>query len=598
MAPGLLYITMQPRDDLSPAKFHDWYNNEHGPSRLRLPFITNGFRFRATDTVNGSSSSSHPLSPEWLAIYDVTDMAELKCEPYLRLRRDEIKSKREKEVMAKITIDRRLYDFVESKEVEGYVPLDALTEGEAEAEAEGKKNKRVLVAIIQTLYPDQEEEFNKWYREEHLPLLSRVPGWLRTRRFVSSAVEPTAVREYLSLHEYESHDGPSGPELKAVNATPWRERVMANMVKDRSRRVYEHYYTFTAAPRDLASLSAETEKGATTPFLAPDGLTKTFPTSSTSSSSEPAIPAIQSYIKTPDGVTLPYRLEGSTNPNAPLIILSNSILTHYRIWDDFIATFFSPSSSFYPSNRQYRILRYLTRGRSSNCGQQPITLDVLAADIITILDALRVPKAAALIGVSLGGATVLNTALKYPERVGTFIACDTNAKSPDENSKVWAERIALAEAEGALAAYTDEPIVGGQLAEVTVRRWFVRGGTCDGGKGELEGRFRRVKEMVKDNSLGGFRRVAEALFQYDLREEMGRYRGAKGAFLVGDEDGVLPKTMREMVGMMGRGDARKESEPAAEFLVVEGAGHLPMVEKPERFEELVSGFLGQREVGR
>ncbi|KLJ12634.1 hypothetical protein EMPG_12339 [Blastomyces silverae] len=43
-----------------------------------------------------------------------------------------------------------------------------------------------------------------------------------------------------------------------------------------------------------------------------------------------------------------------------------------------------------------------------------------------------------------------------------------------------------------------------------------------------------------------------------------------------------------MVGMMGRGDGGQESEPAAELLVVEGAGHLPMVERPERFEELVS----------
>ncbi|PGH02560.1 hypothetical protein GX51_04587 [Blastomyces parvus] len=588
MAPGLLYVTMQPGDDLSPAQFHDWYNNEHGPTRLRLPFITNGFRFRATDTDTASdpSSSSHPISPEWLAIYDVQDMAELQREPYLRLRRDDVKSKREKEVMAKITVERRLYDFVESKDVEGYVPLDALAM--AEAEAEGKKNKRVLVAIIQTLHPDREEEFNNWYREEHLPLLTKVPGWLRTRRYVSSALEPTPVTEYLSLHEYVSHDGPSSPELQAANATPWREQVMANAVRSRSRRVYEHYYTFGAAPRDLASLSSETETGATTPFLAPDGLTETFPTSSTSSS---AIPAIQSYIKTPDGVTLPYRLEGSPNPNAPLLILSNSILTHYKIWDDFITTFFARS----PSNRQYRILRYLTRGRSSNCGTQPITLDVLAADIITILDALRVPRAAALIGVSLGGATVLNAALKFPGRTGTFIACDTNAKSPDGNSKVWAERIAMAEGEGAVAADTGERIVGEQLAEVTVRRWFVRGGSDEGeGEGERGGKFLQVKEMVRDNSLEGFKRVAEALFQYDLREEMGRYRGAKGAFLVGDEDGVLPKTMKEMVGMMGRSDGGQEGEPAAEFLVVERAGHLPMVERPERFEELVSGFLGQR----
>ncbi|EER42915.1 alpha/beta hydrolase [Histoplasma capsulatum H143] len=424
MAPGLLYVTMQPRDNLSAAQFHDWYNNEHGPSRLRLPFIKNGFRFRATDISNkhGLPTSSCPVSsPEWLAIYDVTDMAELKREPYLRLRHDDVKSQREKETMAKITINRRLYDFVESKEVEGYVPLDALVEAEVEV-----KTKRVLVAIIQTLQPDKEMEFNKWYHEKQLPLLSQAPGWLRTRRF-----------------------------------------AMADMVKDCSGRAYEHYYTFGPAPRDLASLTSETEVGATPPFTSPDGLTKTLPISSlscTPSSSSPnPSPAIESYITLPDGVTLPYRLEGSTNPHAPLLLLSNSILTHHRIWDDFITSFFGPSHS----NNQYRILRYLTRGRSRHCGQQRITLDVLAADIIAILDALRVQRAAALIGVSLGGATVLNTALQYPARTAAFVACDTNARSPDGNRQAWGERIAIAEGEGAVSAESGEAIVGNRLAEAT-----------------------------------------------------------------------------------------------------------------------------------
>ncbi|OJD18847.1 hypothetical protein AJ78_01180 [Emergomyces pasteurianus Ep9510] len=576
---------MQPGDNISLAQFHDWYNNEHGPTRLRLPFIKNGFRFRATDMVNGSASASLPVSPEWLAIYDVTDMAEMKREPYLSLRRDDVKSQREKETMAKITIDRRLYDFVESREKDGYVPLDTLTE--ADTEVEGKK--RILVAIIQTLHPEKDEEFNRWYREEHLPLLSKVPGWLRTRRFVTSAVEPKATREYLSLHEYVSHDGPSGPEFESLNATPWREKVMADVVKDRSRRVYEHYYTFGAAPRDLAHLSSETQTGATVSFTSPDGLTKTLPTSSSSSShsTHPPLPAIESYITTPDGVTLPYRLEGSTNPNAPLILLSNSILTHYKIWDDFIITFLSS-----PENCQYRILRYLTRGRSRNCGQQPITLDLLAADVITILDTLRIPKAAALIGVSLGGVTVLNTALKYPERTVTFIACDTNAKSPDGNREVWGQRIAMAESEGEVAADTGEAIIGSQLAEATVRRWFVPEGNDHVDQLERERRMRRVNEMVRGNSMEGFKKGVEALFQYDLREEMGSYTGGKGAFLVGDRDGVLPKTMREMVEMMGKEVGREGEEgSAAEFLVVEGAGHLPMVERPERFEELVSEFL-------
>lgn len=47
--PGLLFVRMNPHDDLSPEEFHDWYNNEHGPMRLRLSLIENGYRFRALD---------------------------------------------------------------------------------------------------------------------------------------------------------------------------------------------------------------------------------------------------------------------------------------------------------------------------------------------------------------------------------------------------------------------------------------------------------------------------------------------------------------------------------------------------------------------
>lgn len=52
---GLLYVTMQPSAELG-SQFTDWYQNEHGPLRLRLPFVENGFRYRAIDA----------QTPEWL----------------------------------------------------------------------------------------------------------------------------------------------------------------------------------------------------------------------------------------------------------------------------------------------------------------------------------------------------------------------------------------------------------------------------------------------------------------------------------------------------------------------------------------------------
>jgi pimeloyl-ACP methyl ester carboxylesterase len=541
-------VTMQPSPSLPISQFHDWYNNEHGPTRLRLPFFSNGFRYRASDAAPSDEK------PEWMAVYDITDMDTMNQTPYLRLREPPVKSQRENDTMAQIKIVRKLYDFVESRQSKQFKKLE-------EVENEGEGN--VIVAVFLNLHPgaDKKSELDKWYREEHINLLSKVPGWLRTRRFVTSRVDPKAPIEYLALHEYAPKNGLEGPEFKATTTTKWSNEVMSNVVKEKRRRVYDLYYTFGPAPRYLTPNLSLWE------LSDPESSkTRTFP------SSPGGAGAIESWVTTKDDVELPYRLEGSSEPDAPLIVLANSILVTYGIWDDFVSSFFSA-----PSNRKYRILRYLKRGRSSKCGTQPITIDVLASDIIALLDALRVKKAAAVIGVSLGGATTLNTALKFPDRVAAFVSCDTSSKSPAGNTKAWGDRIAVAEKE--YMTLNGEPVVGEELAEMTTRRWFVKE-IYDGNS--LEKKCLEIKDMVATNSLAGFKKSVEALFEYDMKAEM-KGSKVKGAFVVGGSDGVLPGTMKEMADAYG--------ENGAEYKVIEQAGHLPMVEKPKEFAVFVTKFL-------
>jgi pimeloyl-ACP methyl ester carboxylesterase len=544
---------MQPKAELPESQFHDWYNNEHGPTRLRLPFVTNGFRYRANDLEDAKPTES---KPEWMAVYDITDMAELTKHAYLRLRDQPVKSKREADTMVNIKVDRKLYDFIESRESKEFRELEKV-------ENEGEGN--VIVAVFLSLHEGagMKEELDKWYREEHIELLSKVPGWLRTRRFVTSSIDPKAPIEYLALHEYAPKNGLGGPEFKAATTTKWNEEIITNVVKEKRRRVYDLYYTFGPAPRYLAPNLAEWHSSDEK-----SSLTKTIPNAPGGNG------AIESFVMTKDAVELPFRLEGSSDPDAPLIVLVNSILVEYGIWDGFVTSFLSSSA-----NKKYRILRYMSRGRSFSCGSQKITVNVLASDIIALLDALRVKKAAAVIGVSLGGCTTLNTALKYPERVEAFISCDTSSKSPAGNAKAWGERITLAEKENA-SAVSGEKIVGEELAAITVRRWFVKESYDSG---EMEKRCNEVKEMVKTNSLEGFKKSVEALFEYDLKEEM-KASKVRGMFVVGSEDGVLPGTMKEMASAYGR--------DGAGYIVIDGAGHLPMVEKPREFADVVSKFLG------
>lgn len=551
--PGLLYVTMKPKDTLDPNQFHDWYNNEHGPMRLRFPFFKNGFRYRATDLGNAATKDA----PEWLAWYDVTDMREMVKQPYIGLRLPPIQSQRERDTMKQITVNRKFYDFVYESASPEFKVLE-------EAKHEGEGN--VLVSVMQDLYGGgkvggKAEELQKWYEEEHIPMLAKIPGWLRTRLFVTAGIEekPQEQWEYVALHEYKPQNGLDGPEYQAAISTPWRNEIQKSVIKEKRRRTYELYYTIGPAQRELRHVYA--------PITSTCGRIREIP-----AGENPAgVPAVESYITTPDGVDLQYRLEGATDPQAPLIVLANCILATYGIWDAFLVSFFKK-----PENKKYRVVRYNKRGRHSACGNQPITVDLLGKDIIAILDALRVPKAAAVIGVSLGGATSLNVALNFPDRVSSFIACDTSASSPAGNSKAWSERIELASKTGAVSAQ-GEKLVGDDLAEITTRRWFV---PENYEVPELAARFEDVKTMVSTNSLEGFSKSVRALWEYDMSALLAGNK-VKAGILVGAKDGVLPKSMK----------ALSEKIEGARFMVVQDAGHLPMVEQPERVVEEVGAFL-------
>jgi pimeloyl-ACP methyl ester carboxylesterase len=345
-------------------------------------------------------------------------------------------------------------------------------------------------------------------------------------------------------------------------STPWRNRIFDKVVKEKQRKQYKLYYTFGPASRDLHSLADPS----TVLFASEYHKTKTYPKGSNGG------PAIEACVPAADGTPLHYRLEGATDVQAPLIVLDNSVLTNYSIWDSFVTSFLSRSE-----NSQYRILRFNKRGRYSSIGDTPVTMDLLAQDIATLLDAFRIPTAAAVIGVSLGGATALNFALRYPDRVGKFIACDTNPLAPAANPKAWDERVEMAEKTGAKSA-GGETIVGEDLAEVTVRRWFVKESYDDP---NLAKEAERIKQMVSNNSLEGFRKGVKALYQYDLREEM-KTAMVPGAFVVGAGDGALPKGMKQM---------NEDYAGESKFYEIPGAGHLPMVEQPQRFADVVTEVL-------
>ena len=537
--PGMLYVTMQPREGLSLDQFHEWYNNEHGPTRLRLPHIfTNGLRYRATDG----------QQPHFLAVYDVTSMAHLETPTYTDLRAN--RSQREAATIGQVDVDRKFFDLVATQQSPLFAPIEQLTDAEAEG--------LVLVSVEVSLKPGvegAEEAVTNWYKEEHLPMLSKIPGWLRSRVFrTPSAIENGAGEvKIVTLHEYAKENGLEGPDHKAAMSTTWRDDVFSKYIARKGRRTYELFYVFGPAPRELHSLSKLPQTAA---FSTADGKISTVPGDKDA--------AVNAFATTADGLTIPYRLEGNPSLEAPTVAFSNSLLTSMHMWDALITIIKSQRPDL-------RILRYDTRGRHDVPSPPvPASLDMLSDDLASLLSALRIPKLHALVGVSMGGATTLKFALKYPDLLEKFVACDFNVNSSEANTAAWKDRIATAEGpDGGIR----------KLAGVTVERWFHPHTMT-----EKKDVATWMTDMVAANSVQGFRYSCQALWDYNMRDEMKGNR-VPGLFVVGDGDGkgALVKAMDGFKGLLG--------PSGAELKIVPQTGHLPMLESPKEFWDAIAGFL-------
>jgi hypothetical protein len=92
------------------------------------------------------------------------------------------------------------------------------------------------------LEPADEEELDVFYREEHFPLLAKVPGYRRGLRYKLGPETPITIGKppnFVALHEMEKENGLEGSkEMVAVTTTPWTLKVMAS-VSSSSIRTFE-----------------------------------------------------------------------------------------------------------------------------------------------------------------------------------------------------------------------------------------------------------------------------------------------------------------------------------------------------------------------
>lgn len=79
--------------------------------------------------------------------------------------------------------------------------------------------------------PADDEDYNRFYEDLHLPDLHTVPGYRKSQRYklidTITGTPPDPPR-FLAVHEFEHLDALDGPELRAADAKPWVHRVFGN----------------------------------------------------------------------------------------------------------------------------------------------------------------------------------------------------------------------------------------------------------------------------------------------------------------------------------------------------------------------------------
>lgn len=129
------------------------------------------------------------------------------------------------------------------REVERYEnPNFGVNEDEHGNREEGYERKgKFLISAALEPPASSLDDFDTWYRDEHLSFLARSPSFIRTRRY--ELVEGSTLNEFqrtepedgiprfLALHEYSGTELP-WKVLEESARTEWAERVMGGLVKN------------------------------------------------------------------------------------------------------------------------------------------------------------------------------------------------------------------------------------------------------------------------------------------------------------------------------------------------------------------------------
>ena len=257
------------------------------------------------------------------------------------------------------------------------------------------------------------------------------------------------------------------------------------------------------------------------------------------------------------------RIYSEVSGEGPAIALVHQGICDSRVWDPQWETF----------TRDHRVVRHDMRG----FGRSPLEAGRFshARDLLDVLDSHGIERAA-LVGGSLGGRVALEATLARPELVSALVLV-----APGLPGHEWSEEVTSGwdEEEAALEAGDLDTAV-----EINLRTWV------DGPRRSPDEVDPEVRAKVADMQRRAFElqlpfeeTAEEELLVTDLAARLGDVT-APTLVVVGEED---------VSDMHAIADRIVAEVPGARRASIADTAHVPNLERPTEFDELVLGFLAE-----
>jgi pimeloyl-ACP methyl ester carboxylesterase len=211
---------------------------------------------------------------------------------------------------------------------------------------------------------------------------------------------------------------------------------------------------------------------------------------------------------------------------------------------------------------------------------EKITISGYARALDGVMDALGI-DAATVVGNSMGGFVATEFAIAFPQRVERLVlAAPAGISTYGSRAGLRWARIAralrplLAAQMGLLAAHADTVTRWPRLREVTMH---------DIARHPSQLPPELVAEQLRGAGKPGFVEALEACLHYDFRDRLPEI-ACPTLIVWGARDRVIP--VRDA-------DVLMELIPNARKMILEDTGHVPMLERPERFNQLLELFINE-----